>query len=307
MIRRAAAVVLALALNPALVRAQDTVFTVSVPSADVYKGPSTVTPVVGHASRGTVLPVSRNLGSWIKVTWPEGPDGVGYVHVTMGKISPASATTPAMRAPSAAASSATSSSGTASSSPGAATAQTRTPATSAPPARTSASQSIATRRSVSVTPAEHNFGVGALIGSMSTYGATARSWPTSHFGVQLGFTRDEMTSTAGDSRMTSMQFEPGVMYAFFDHVSDYIWVRPYVGSTISFRHQTVKAASPAEEPLGSDNGMGYRIFGGTELMFASAPRFGVSADVGYRHLPTTFAGFDPEPLNFTIAGHWYFR
>src|SRR5690349_21333528 len=150
MIRRAAAVVLALALNPALVRAQDPVFTVSVPSADIYKGPSTVTPVVGHASRGTVLPVSRNLGSWIKVTWPEGPDGVGYVHVTMGKISPASATTPAMHAPSAAASSTTSSSGTASSSAGAAPAQTRTGAASPPPARTSASQPIATRHSVNV-------------------------------------------------------------------------------------------------------------------------------------------------------------
>lgn len=39
MIRRAAAVAIALALNPALLRAQDTVFTITVPSADIYKGP----------------------------------------------------------------------------------------------------------------------------------------------------------------------------------------------------------------------------------------------------------------------------
>src|SRR3954465_13914353 len=84
--RRIVAVVLALALNPALVRAQDTVFTVTVPSADVHSGPSIVTPVIGHASQATVLPVSRNLGSWAKVPWPGAPDGVGYVHMTMGRL-----------------------------------------------------------------------------------------------------------------------------------------------------------------------------------------------------------------------------
>lgn len=116
-----------------------------------------------------------------------------------------------------------------------------------------------------------------------------------------------MTSTAGDSRMTSMQFEPGVMYGVFDHVSDYIWIRPYVGSTVSFRHQTLEAASPVDQELESNHGIGYRIFGGSELMFAGAPRFGVSADLGYRHLPTTFTGFEADPFSVTIAGHWYFR
>ena len=96
MIRRAAAVVLALTFNPALVSAQDTVFTVTVPSADVYKGPTTVTPVVGRAPRGTVLPVSRNLGSWAKVAWPDAPDGVGYVHLTMGRLAPSKAAAPAV-------------------------------------------------------------------------------------------------------------------------------------------------------------------------------------------------------------------
>jgi hypothetical protein len=67
MVRRMAAVVLAVTLNPTPVRAQDAVLTVTVLSADVHKGPSTVTPVIGHVSRGTVLPVSRNLGSWAKV------------------------------------------------------------------------------------------------------------------------------------------------------------------------------------------------------------------------------------------------
>jgi hypothetical protein len=94
MIRRAATLILALSLNPALLRAQDTVLTVNVPSADVYRGPTTVTPVIGHVSRGTVLPISRNLGSWVKIAWPDAPDGVGYVHVTMGRIGPLNADAP---------------------------------------------------------------------------------------------------------------------------------------------------------------------------------------------------------------------
>ena len=86
MFRRAAAVVLALTLNPALLRAQDTVLTVTVPSADVYKGPSNVTPVIGHVPRGTVLNVSRNLGGWVKIAWPDAQDGLGYVRASMGRV-----------------------------------------------------------------------------------------------------------------------------------------------------------------------------------------------------------------------------
>ena len=99
MIRCGAAVALALMLNPTPSRAQDTVLTVNVPSADVHKGPTNVTPVIGHVSRGTVLPVLRNLGSWVKVAWPDAPDGFGYVHVTIGRVGPANADAPATRIP----------------------------------------------------------------------------------------------------------------------------------------------------------------------------------------------------------------
>ena len=63
MIRRAAAVILVLIFTPALLQAQDAVLTVTAPSAEIHKGPSIVTPVIGHAARDTVLPVTRNLGS----------------------------------------------------------------------------------------------------------------------------------------------------------------------------------------------------------------------------------------------------
>src|SRR5258706_8269140 len=207
MVRRTAALILALTLNPAMLRAQDTVLTVNVPSADVYKGPTNVTPVIGHVSRGTVLPISRNLGSWVKIAWPEAPDGVGYVHVTTGRIGPPGADAPVRNV-----------STRASSAPA--------PVTTTIPmrGRTSVGEQIVPRGQLN-TPASHTFGVGGLLGSsgllgsVSNVGATARMWRDNRLGIQFGFTRDGMTSAGGAGRVTSMQFEPGVVYALFDHVS----------------------------------------------------------------------------------------
>ena len=289
MIRRASAVVLALALNPILLRAQDTVLTVNVLSADVHKGPSTVNPVIGHVSRGTVLPVTRNLGSWVKVVWPAAPDGVGYVHVTMGRVGPANADAPRPIASPQASSE-------------------LAPVTTIPRlGRTSVGEQVVPRSQLNVTPASHVFGVGGLVGSMSSFGATARAWRNNRLGIQVGFTRNARTSDIAAGRVMSMQFEPGVVYGLFDHVSDYVWIRPYVGSVVSFRHQTLNnAPSVALEPA-SHSGVGFTVFGGTELTFASVPRFGLSADLGYRRFRTSFPGFEAEPISVSIAGHWYIK
>ena len=79
-------VAIVLGLMPSLAAAQSTDFTVSVQSAAVRKSPSTGSPIVGQAPRGAVLEVTRDIGAWVKVTWPEAPDGIGYVHQSMGKI-----------------------------------------------------------------------------------------------------------------------------------------------------------------------------------------------------------------------------
>lgn len=283
MLRRVAAIVLALTCNPALVRAQDAVFTVNVPSADVYKGPTNVTPVIGHVSRGTSLPVVRNLGSWVKIAWPDAPDGFGYVHVTMGRLDAGGAAT--------------------STNTSAAASVRRPDSTNASPVP--AADRMAARRQVEITPASHIFGVGGVIGSAGSFGATARAWRTSHVGVQFGLTREAISNDG--SRVRSIQFEPGVVYARFDHVSDYVWLRPYVGSVLSYRHDTLTLPVPVAIDPASDNGFGYRVFGGAELTFASVPRFGLSADVGYRRFPTSFPGFESDRMNVSIAGHWYIR
>ena len=59
--------------------AQGMALTVSAPSAAVRKSPSVASPVVGQAPRGAVLDVTRDVGSWVKVTWPDAQDGIGYV------------------------------------------------------------------------------------------------------------------------------------------------------------------------------------------------------------------------------------
>jgi len=142
---------------------------------------------------------------------------------------------------------------------------------------------------------------------MSSVGATARAWRDNRLGVQFGFTREVMTSDVAAGRVTSMQFEPGVVYALFDRVSDYVWIRPYVGSAMSFRHQSSSVAAPVAVEPASDNGVGFRVFGGGEFTFPSMPRFGLSADLGYRRLPTPFPGFEADPVSLSIAGHWYFK
>jgi hypothetical protein len=290
MIHRAAALILALMLNPALLRAQDTALTVNVPSADVYKGPTTVTPVIGHVSRGTVLPIARNLGSWVKIAWPDAPDGVGYVHVTMGRVGPPDTDAPVRNA-----------------SPRASSAPAPVTRTIPLLGRTSVGEQVVPRGQLNPTPARHIFGVGGLLGSTSSVGATARAWRNNHLGMQFEFTRDAMTGNGGAGRVTSMQFEPGVVYALFDHVGNYVWIRPYVGSTVNLRHQTLSMPAPLAVQLASDNGVGFRVFGGSELTFASIPRFGLSADLGYRRFPTPFPAFEARPLDVSIAGHWYIK
>ena len=299
MIRRAAAIVVALTLHSALVRAQAVVFKVTAETADVHAGPTTVTPVVGHVKRGAVLPVSRNLGSWVKIPWPAAAEGVAYVHVTAGQLSARNTSAP-VPAPAPA-------------TPTAPAIGPKPVAPAAPPADeagaaptdTTIRERVALRGDQGVQPLGHQFGVGGLVGSMSTVGASARAWPTSHLGVQVDFSRDAMASDVATGRVTAVQIEPGVMYAFFDRITDYVWIRPYAGSAVSFRHETL-TLSP-DVPGVTGGGTGFRVFGGAELTFAAAPQFGVSFDVGYRRLPTASPAFDASGVTLSAGARWYVR
>ncbi len=78
------ATIVLLLVAPARLSAQSAEFRVDTASASVHKAPSIASPVIGHARQGVALEVTRDLGSWVKVPWPDASGGIGYIHVSMG-------------------------------------------------------------------------------------------------------------------------------------------------------------------------------------------------------------------------------
>jgi hypothetical protein len=301
MVRSIALVILALVLNAVPLHAQSRQFTVTVSSATVHKGPALTSPGIGHAPRHTVLKVLKQLGSWNAVLWTDSPNGLGYVHITTGRLGVSAASSRA------ASTSRPASPRPVAGEPTAAPAPRSTPAPA--PLTTTQLTPVGDRVPSSVPQGgsriSHVVGVGGMVGSMSSWGVTGRWWQRDkHLGIQAAFTRDAMTSDVAPGRVTSIQIEPAVVYAPYDYVPGYVWLRPYVGSGLSFRRQTLKDA--LGEPV-SDRGVGFHVFGGTELTFAGVTRFGLSAEAGYRHQPAPFAGFEPDRFALAIAGHWYIK
>ena len=293
MTRHVAVIVVALMLTPAVLHAQDATLTVTVPSADVHKGPSTVTPVIGHVSSGTALQVLRNLGSWVRVPWPNAPDGVGYVHVTMGRLSAAVPEPSAIPARS-----------TSAPRPDAASPAQASTAPHDRPAETRVGVQGAQGVTTTIS---HVIGVGGLVQSARGFGAAGRVWHKDRLGLDFRVTRNAITSDAAAGRVTSVEFKPRVVFALFNHVSDYVWIRPYVGSGVTFSHQTLSVSPAAPSGSTSDNRVGVRVLGGGEFTFATVTRLGLSAELGYRTSVTSFPGFEQDRLSLAIAGHWYIK
>jgi len=294
MIRHAAAVAVTLLLSPTWLCAQSTELTVNTTSATVYMSPSTGSPVIGKAPRGAVLEVTRELGSWVKVSWPGAQDGAGYVHLSVGSIArkstpvpnPAAALTSAPPAP-------------ASASP--------TP-TSVSAEQTGAGQRPAPVRPVYIALPTHIVGLGGRLGgSTRSFGATARVWSRDRLGLQLDVSRSALTSAGVPGRLTSIQFAPSLLYLLPDSVAGYVWVRPYLGGGADLYRLTVSSGTPAVGDSVSGNKLGLQTFGGAEVTFAGAPRFALSADLGYHWSRTPFAGFELGGLGLSVSGHWYVK
>ena len=286
MLRHVAAVAIVLCLTPSSVYAQSAAFTVSTNSADVYQAPSTGSSVIGHAQRGAVLPVTRELGSWVKVSWPDARDGAGYVHVSTGSLTTASAAAPAA----------------------APRVEPVSPAPGSSAAtRTSAGEQLVPRASY-VTPPTHIVGVGGLLGgSTFGYGVTGRVWSKDRLGFQLRLSHSSVTIDPSPDRLSSTQFAPSVLYSWPDKVTDSVWVRPYVGGGPNIHHQTLNLGLLGAGGTMSDTSFGFQSFGGGELTFPSVPRFAVSAELGYRWTQTPFAGYDLGGMGVAVSAHWYVR
>jgi hypothetical protein len=305
MLRHVVAVAIALCISPVSLYAQTPVFTIEKSSADVYKGPSTGAPIIGHVSQGTKLAVTRDLGSWVKVPWPSVPEGIGYVHISNGTVStgtPTSAEQP--RSASATKPVAQRGTATTTSARGGATparAETR-PDPAPQPAPTGSSV-----RPVYVTPAIHQLGVGAEVGTSAVgFGGSARGWRKNRFGGELTVTHSTTTSSVSPDEMSTLRFAPSLLYALPDRITDYLWLRPYVGTGVHFSHSSLSSATPGVTGP-SSNDLGLQVFGGGELTFAAVPQLTVSANLTYRSVDTSFEGFEPSHFGFGISAHWYLK
>lgn len=293
MVRQSVVVGLVLCLSPSLLRAQSEEFSINTPSANLYTSPSTGGPVIGTAPRGTVLDVTRELGSWVRISWPGAPDGVAFVHVSsITKTgSPdqrqVSAFTPPRSAPDPAPQ-----------------ATTATVVRVGPPE--GGAQSPSSSRIVYVVQPSHVVGIGGSIaGPTLGLGASARAWSRKRLGVQIEVSRSALTSLGAAGRVTSMQFAPSVLYSVADRVTDLVWVRPYLGAGAGLHRQTFSIAGATESV--SDSSLGVRAFGGSEFTFPNVPRFAVSVDFGYRWLRTPFPGLEIGGTGVSVSGHWYTR
>jgi hypothetical protein len=302
MIRQAAAVVVALCLSTSPLYAQDTAtLTVTAASVNVRKMPSVASPVVGTAPRGTALVVTREVGDWVRVSWPSSPDGGGYIRLDMGTLARGNG-----------AAGAKTMTATAASAPvGSKSAATTTPAPTPIAARSA--QVPVTRPSVPsqagtlyVAPT-HIFGVGAVAGgSTMGFGGSARAWKKDRIGVQLEVSRYSFDSVDLLSRATTTDIAPAVLFALNDRVTDYLWLRPYVGAAVHFG-RTSRTDLIFPDVTEKANTLGARVFFGGEMSFSSLPQFALSADVGYYKLPEPFIGFEPGGMGFSISGHWYVK
>jgi Bacterial SH3 domain len=299
MIRKAASVVVVLCLSSASLHADSAMLTVSATSATVYKSPSVASPVVGHATRGAALEVTREVGDWVKVAWPSAPDGVGYVRTVMGSISHgAAAPAAASTARSASLAPATA---RAASSPAAATAPA--PRAEQRPVITATAPTPARP----LTPLTHSLGVGASIGgSTVAFGASARKWSKGHLGMQLEVSRYAMTSPVEPGRLTATQFGPSILYSMGDRFTDHMWMRPYAGVGVDWAQSTLSnSLTPGVSE--SKSTLGARVVVGSEFMFSNLPQLGVSLDGGYYHRPSPFIGYEPKGVGVAVSAHWYVK
>lgn len=291
MIRHISIVAVVLSLSASVASAQSSLFTVSVQSAAVRKAPSTGSPVVGQAPRGAVLEVARDIGAWVKVAWLEAPDGFGYVHMSMGKMSERLTMEERVAA---------------------AFVPSPTSEPVADPASDVAAQAAieapASTRTIYVAAPTHVVGLGGqMSGATPGFGFTSRIWSRKRLGIQLDVSRSTQTNASSFERLRSTQFAPSVIYALPDYVGDNVWLRPYFGGGGALTRSTLGSTTPEVMATVSDSSFGFRAFGGAEVTIPGAPRFAVSADAGYQWSRQPFAGFELGGLGFSVSGHWYVK
>jgi hypothetical protein len=298
MIRQVAILTFTLCLMSAHAGAQTT-YTLREAS-DVHQAPTTSSPVIGHAARGRTLELTRDVGDWVEVVWADAANRKGYVRVRFGAV--ALAAFRDLPAITTAASPSTTSVGTTTASATSGTPDATSPASLAQ----SNDRPVKARDPLAFELPPHTAGFGMRMDPrFRDFGGAARLWTPSRFGAQLEVTRSTLTTDLAPGHLTTWQFSPAAIYALPDLIRSTVWVRPYVGTGLDLARSTFTDTTPAMSA--TDTAFGTKVFGGAEATLAGAPQVGVSVDVGYHWLASSFNAFDLSGTRVTIAGHWYFR
>jgi hypothetical protein len=289
MARLAAAAALLLMMGVPSVYAQKAMFVVTSMSADVHKAPSTGSAVIGKVPRGKAFEVRRELGSWVAVAWPESDAGIGYLHMTWGRISgdspvetsrASSATSPAVPS----------------------TSQPEASATTNQPGQTPGIRAVS---GPAPSLPSHVIGLGGRIGTQALgFAATGRAWTQRRIGAQLEAGQSTHTSPFGGDQLRAMQFAPSLIYSPRNVVTNAVWARPYLGGGVNFFRSTFRSSLGLPEVV--DSGIGSQMFGGAELTWANLPQVALSADLRHLWAPTT-NGFELGGMGFSVSGHWYVK
>ena len=269
--------------------AQGMALTVTVPSADIRKSPSVGSPVVGQAPRGAVVEVTRDVGSWVKVTWPDAPGGVGYIHQSMGTVSNRPSREQRIAA--------------------AVASLPPPPAPADIPASPSQVTDSSAMQTMYVPPPTHRFGLGGQLSAATTpgFGFSSRIWSRSRFGVQVDLSRSRMSNNFSEDWVRSTEFVPSVTYSLPDYVSENFWLRAYAGGGVVLIRSTRYVGVPETARSESGSTWGYRGFGGAEVTVPGVPQLAISADFGYQRADVLFDGFDPAGPRFSVSAHWYVK
>jgi hypothetical protein len=295
--RQVAALAFALCLTSSYVSAQTT-YTIKE-TVDVHQAPLTSSPVIGHATRGRSLELTRDVGDWAEVTWAGAASHKGFIRVRYAseplaafRDLPAIHAAPA--APTALASA--SPTGTQNLQPSQAPAVTPSPVPSAPQGRDA----------IAFELPPHTAGFGLRMDPrFRDFGGAVRLWSPYRVGAQLEVSRSTTSSALTMGHLASWQFSPAVLYALPDVVQSSVWIRPYVGTGLDLVRSDFGGVIPGVST--TDTAFGTRIFGGAEFTLPGAPQVTLSTDVGYHWLTSSFNAFDIGGVRTSIAAHWYIR
>jgi hypothetical protein len=294
MIRQAAVLIVVLCVMPTPVDAQ-TMYTLKE-SADVHNAPTTSSPVIGQALRGRTVELTRDIGDWVEVTWTEGTSRSGYIRVRFGTVALAAfRDLPALPAklPSSTSSTVT-----------AATTDPNVNATA--PSSPRAANAVKARDAIAFDLPPHTMGVGLRMDPrFRDFGGAARLWSPYRLGAQMEVLRSTARSDLTAGHLTTWQFSPAALYALPDVVRSSVWVRPYVGTGLDLARSSFDGITPGTN--GTDTAFGTKVFGGAEMTLPGAPQVGVSIDVGYHWLQSSFTAFELSGTRVSVSGHWYMK